>query len=303
MIHLSRDAIALLLTVMFVIVISVAIGYSLKLVNKGGVTIQDEMFAYQTSLILEDVLTMLQSSTELQNIADNNNSIEELSLFLSQASVIPFYAEGIDVLIKIKSARSKFNINDLNDSREANYLRQYCNKYMINSEYVTILFDVISGVKEDNSYNSAIFEENPNLYRDGLVSYNHLQKVNDFYTKEFHDNALKNIDFQNLFYFSKEKNSTYVLDLNYATAEVYEMLLGCSKERANDLHSGGGSYKTLQDLGLQEDEKARLSAFRVGFFEPYLSIEVELHKYKSTAVVHFEYDIKKKKGSHFVYKI
>jgi len=299
----SKNAIALLLTVMFVIVISVAIGYSLKLINDGGKSVKDEMFMYQTSLMIEDVMKMLQNSRELQSIADTNNSITDLNIFLTQASVIPFHAEGIDVLIKITSARSKFNVNDLNNSRQASYLRQYFNKYMINGEYVTILFDLINGIKEDNSYNSAIFEDDAYLYRDALVSYRHLQKVNDFYAREFHDNSLNNISLENLFYFSKDKNGSYTIDLNYATPEVWEMMLGCSSERAQELSVSGGAYEKMQDLGLQDDEKVRLQAFRVGFFEPYLFIDVELQKYGSSATISFEYDIKKKKGSNFVYKI
>jgi len=300
-----KNGIALLITVMFVIVISVAIGLGLKQINMASSSVKEELFSYQISLLLEDVLRMLQDSNDLKIIGESNNSITDLSLFLEQTQMIPFSTEGIDVMIKVQSARSKFNISDLNDSRKANYLTQYLNKYMINSDYVTILFDVISGVKEDDNYNSAIFEDNPSLFRDYLASYEHLQQLNRFYAKEFNDNHIKNINFKELFYFGmkSENNTSYKIDLNYATAEVWEMILGCSPERAKLFVQHNEVYEKKEDLDLDTEERVRLDAYSYSFFEPYLQVEVRFLKGKSEAKMSFEYDIKKKKGYNFAYEI
>lgn len=297
----SRKAIALLITMMFVIVISVAIGYGLKQINTASQSVKDENFMYQTSLLSEDVLKILQNSRDLQNIADSNDSIDELNIFLSTAEMIPFSVSGIDVMIHIHSARAKYNPRDLNNSLQAHYLKSYLMKNMINIEYVNILLDSVSGIKEDNSYNSAIFERNPQLFRDYIASYRQLEKINDFYMQEYNDNSLKKVDFKNLFYFSKDTNTS--IDLNYATAEVWEMMLGCEPQRALELHENGGIYTSKEDLNLNEEEKLRLSKYRTSFFEPYLQIDVELSQNGSSASISFEYDIKKKRGSNFVYEI
>jgi len=300
----SRDAIALLVTIMFVIVITVAIGFGLKQVNRASQTLNDENFMFQSSMFVEDILKILQTSTELQQIAENNNSIDELYMFLSEAAFIPFDSQGYDVVLQISSARAKFNPSTLNSYR-ADALRGYMSNYMVNSQYVDILVDSMSKIKEDNSYNSRIFDENPYLFRDYIASKEQLGIINDFYTTEYNDNALANIDFDELFYLSADKNTT--IDLNYATPAVWELILGVSKERAELLNYGGGSYTDIASLHLNSDEEERLLAFmkpvKPSFYEPILFIELTIRKNKSRAYISFEYNIKLRKGSNFAYEI
>lgn len=93
---------------MFVIVITVAIGYGLKQVNDASKTVKEENFLYQSNIIVEDILNILKNSKELQASVENNAS-SDLYLLLSQASFIPFEYEGVEILLKMKSARAKFN--------------------------------------------------------------------------------------------------------------------------------------------------------------------------------------------------
>ena len=297
----SRNAIALLITIMFVIVITVAIGFGLKQVNIASQIVKDENFTYQCQIILEDVLNILQTSKEVQMVSDDNSS-EGLFIFLSQAAFIPFESSGLEVILQISNARSKFNplLLKQNQARQ-DAMKQYLNNYRINNQYVDILVDNMSGVKEDNSYNSAIFDEKPYLFRDYVASAEHLEAINDFYAREYNDNSLKKINFDNLFYYSDD-NSTKI-DLNYATTEVWEMLLGTTKERAEFLTNGAGSYTDLTSLNLNSDELERLALFDTSFFEPILFVKVEISQNGSTSKINFEYDIKEKKGSNFVYDI
>jgi len=297
-----RQGIALLITIMFVIVISVAIGYGLKQVNEASSIVKKENFMYQSHIIVEDVLSILKTSNEVKMIGDDN-STSELFLFLSQAAFIPFESSGLEIVMKISSARAKFNplLLKANQVRQ-DAMRQYLNNYMVNSQYVDLLVDNISDIKEDNSYNSAIFDENPYLFRDYIASAKHLEKINDFYAKEFNDNSLSKVNFNNLFYYS-DNNSTKV-DLNYATTEVWEILLGTTKERAEFLSNGGGSYTDEASLGLNSDELERLNLFNIkSFFEPILFVELEISQNGASTSISFEYDIKEKKGSNFVYEL
>jgi len=286
---------------MFVIVITVAIGYGLKQVNEASKIVKNENFMYQSHIIVEDVLNILQTSQEIKIISDSNSS-EGLFLFLSQAAFIPFESSGLEIIMKISSARAKFNPLLLKENQiRQDAMKQYLNNYMINNQYVDILVDNISGIKEDNSYNSSIFDENPYLFRDYIVSAKHLEKINDFYAKEFNDNALSKVDFNNLFYYSDD-NSTKI-DVNYATTEVWEMLLTTTKERAEFLSDGAGSYTDEISLGLNSDELERLALFDVSYFEPILLIELEISQNGAFSNISFEYDIKEKKGSNFVYEL
>ena len=297
----KRNAIALLITIMFVIVITVAIGYGLKQVNEASKIVKNENFMYQSHIIVEDVLNILQTSQEIKIISDDNSS-EALFLFLSQAAFIPFENSGLEIIMKISSARAKFNPLLLKENQiRQDAMKQYLNNYMINNQYVDILVDNISGIKEDNSYNSSIFDENPYLFRDYIASAKHLEKINEFYAKEFNDNTLSKVNFNNLFYYSDD--NTTKIDVNYATTEVWEMLLTTSKERAEFLSNGAGSYTDEISLGLNSDELERLALFDVSYFEPILLVEVEISQNGTSSNISFEYNIKEKKGSNFVYEL
>lgn len=294
----GRSAIALLITLMFVIVITVAIGYGLKQVNDATKLVKQEQSLYQKNIIIEDILSILHNSADLQAAVDNS---ESFFLLLSQASFIPFEYEDVTILMKITSARGKFNPAML-DGNTGVLLRQYLANYNINSQYVDILLDNIGGIKVDNSYNSTIFDENPYLFRDNIASAKHLEIINDYYTKEYNDNALSNVDFNQLFYYTDDANIS--IDLNYATTEVWEFILGCSRERAEALNANGGLYTEIEDLNLNDDEKEILrTSFKTSFFEPIVQIELDITLNGEYSKMSFEYDIQKKKGSNFAYEI
>lgn len=304
----AKSGIALLITLLFVIVITVAIGTGMRQVNIASTEVKKENFTYQSSLVLEDVLKILKSAPELKEVADGNTS--ELYLFLLGAEYIPFSTAGIDIVVHVESARGKMNPKLLAKTEVAEIVREHLTYKNINSEYVTILIDSISGVKEDNSYASAIFNENPYLFRDYIASKEQLKMINRYYAQEYNENSLKNVDFEELFYFSdanvSDSNATttnYKIDVNYASQELWELLAGVSSERAEILSEGAGSYESREDLDLSDTEWERVEKFNISFYEPYLYVDVEIRKEESRAKISFEYDIKKNKGSNFVFKI
>lgn len=298
----SKNAIALLITVLFVMAITVAIGIGLKQVKEASFHVENENFMIQTSVLLEDVMQILKTSPQLNDM----NSSEKFFVFLSQASFIPLQSNGVKVNIELSSARSKFNVNTLMntttaDKNKVEALRIYLSKYMINSDYMNILLDNMGGVKEDLSYNSAIFNEKPYLFRDYIASFKHFNEINAYYEKTYHNNNLKNINFEKLFYFSNDKNNS--IDLNYATQQTWELILGCDKTRAEQLSLGAGAYASVDDLSLSEDENLSLSHFSTSFFEKFIDVTIKIEENSQNGKIMFEYDINKKKGSNFVYEI
>lgn len=306
---MHKKGIALLITLLFVIAITLSIGIGLKQVKSASTEVQNETFMLQTSMILDDVLRLLQTSKELDMIS-GDAKVEILNMFLSQSAFIPLEASDVKISLEIFSARGKLNLNALVDSNITNTeismqridsLKYYLNNYNINLAYGDILLDLLGGVKEDMSYNTDIFNEKPYLFRDYITSASHLNEVNDFYMKTYHDNNLKNVNFEKLFYFNSD--ITTKIDLNYATPDVWELLLGVDRLRAEELSSGGGAYTTLEDIELNDDEKDMLSRFKVSYFEPYLDVNIEIIQNSNMAKIHFEYDIQQKKGSNFSYEI
>lgn len=302
----SKKGIALLVTVLFIMAITVAIGVGLKQVKDASWHVENENFMFQASTIVEDILYILDESKELEQIVHNKSSAD-LFAFLYGVSFLPFESHGLKVNIQISSARSHFNINALMNTNgstinvdRVNALKEYLNQYRVNSNYVDILLDVMRGIKDDRGYDSAIFNEKPYLFRDYIVSQKHLEEINDFYMKTYH-HTLKNIDFTQLFYFSNDKSN--FIDLNYATAPIWDMMIGCDKEKAQKLASGGGEYTTLDNLSLSDKEKLALAKFQTSFFEPFLDVVITMTQNSKHAKIRFEYNIRTKKGSNFVYEI
>jgi len=296
---MRKNGIALLITLMFIIVITVAIGFGLKEVNKASTLLQKEKFLYQSSIIVEDILNILRNSKDL-DAAIKDNSIEGLYLFLSQSEFIPFKTGGLDVLLSIKSARSKFNPNTL-DAKNIDVLKAYMAEKQVSPEYVDLLLDAKGGMLEDGYYYTNLFTEEPELFRDYIASKKQLEKINNFYRMEYNDNNIKNIDFDQLFYYNSDKNTS--IDLNYATEATWELIAGVQKDRAETLALGAGMYTNVTDLELSDEELKNLSKFKTSFFEPILSVTIEIMEEKSSSKISFEYDIKKKKESNFVYEI
>jgi len=298
----SRRGIALLITLMFVIVISVAVGYNLMQVKNASHIVQKEKMLYQNSMILADVLEILKNSQEIQNIA-KDKSIDDLYLFLSRAQAIPLQLSSEKVTLVISSARKRFNINEL-DKRNETALREYFTRMMLSSAYVDVLKDCMrinQEKKQYNNYNSVIFDENPYLFREYIASKKHLDIINDFYLQEYGDENIKNIAFEKLFRFSKERNEA--IDLNYATPEVLMLLLGTTKDRADMIYTLPKPFKSLEDLHLDANEKTALTKFQTSFFEPYLHVEITIQRDKQFGRMRFDYDMNLRKGSNFALEI
>ena len=303
---IRRNAIALMITIFFVMAISLSLGIALKQVKEARTDIQKQDFLLQTNVILEDVLNILKSSEEMDAIV-KEDSADGLYVLLSQASFIPFEHSGIAITLELKSARSMININSVSDANgtnkeeRVNSFINYFKLFNVTSEYTSMLLDNISKVEEDMYYNSGIFDENPDMFRDYIVSQKHLDEINNYYMSYYNENSVSKIDFENLFYFSKDRASK--VDLNYATAETWRLLTGCDEIRAEELNFAGGSFTQVSDLNLSEEETISLGYFATSYYEPLLDIRVEVKEGDLSAKIRFEYDMKTKKGSNFVYEI
>ncbi len=300
----KRGAIALMITLFFIMAISVSLAIALKQVKTTTTEVSKQEFAMQSSMIVDDVLNLLKNSTELDAI----DTADALFIFLSEAAIIPFESNGVSIIIELSSARSMLNINTLvkvnftPETTKVNALRNYMSMYNVNSSYVDMIVDNMNKVKADNSYYSDIFNENPYLFRDYISSIKHLNTINDFYKKTYNEDSLSTIDFEKLFYFSKNRNTK--VDVNHATDETWRLLLGCDELRAQQLSLNAGAYATVEDIGLTPDELIAFNSFAMAsYFEKYLDVHLTVTRGDMSSKLRFEYDMNQKKGSNFVYEI
>ncbi len=295
-----------MITIFFVMAISLSLGIALKQVKEARSNVLKQDFLLQTNVILEDVLNILKGSAEIDAVI-KEESADALYVMLSQAAFIPFEHSGIAITLELKSARSMINVNAISDANATNSEERvnafinYFKLFNVSSEYTSILLDNVSKDKVDTYYNSGIFDENPYQFRDYIASQKHLDDINNYYMSYYNENSVSKIDFENLFYFSKDVQSK--VDLNYATAETWRLLTGCDELRAEELNFSGGGYAKVSDLNLSEEEALSLGYFQTSYYEPILDIRVEVTEGALSARIRFEYDMKTKKGSNFVYEI
>lgn len=303
-----RKGVALLVTLFFIIAITTALGISLSQLQKGSKEVYKGDRIIQSSALLEDILLLLKGSPELKMVKD----AETLNIMLLSASVIPFSAEGLEVMIGMKSEMGKLNINALKASIPSggtlydSVLIQRFNDYLLKREvqdpsYLSqILLDCMGGIKI--YYNSDIFDHEPQLYRDRIASAEHLSKILDFYARMRHDGSVYNVPWEELVRF--DDNSSTDLDANYVSAELWQMILpDISEERALELAGGETVYGSLEDLSVSEEELAALAPFHVGTYVPRIRVSVDMTEHNSSVRMGFVYDINSTTAKEFSYAI
>lgn len=305
----QKRGIALLITAMFVIIISVAIGFALKQVNDSAKYVALENQTYQDFIFVEDVLKILRSSAELKSASDNNSSSELNTFLVMLQDGVPLNFQGVSVILKVQSARSKFAINTLQKD-QLEYLLEYFNRYNVRNDYVDLLKDSLPALREEGYFNTTLFEREPTLFRDYIASMKHLKKINKFYKQEYQDDSLNAIDFDQLFSFTYEQNASTqsaTIDLNYATAATWELLIGVDADRATELAAHEDIYENFEEFDkvatLNESEKQRLGKFGYSFFEPFLYVKIDIIKENLISHVSFEYNMKSGEVNNFAYEI
>ena len=294
---LQKRGIALLVTVFFIMLITLSLGVALKTIKKANNSINNEQFIFQSAMILDDVLHILKNSPELEQVT----SAQNLSTFLLSSESIPFQSNGIEVIIKFSSARSKINPNTLKNTASLDAFKNFLNTRGISTVYADFLFDSMGGIREDQTYTTEIFNKNPEMFRDYIASQKHLEAINDLYINTYHDINLKSMNTKDFFYVSPDTNSS--IDLNFATAQTYEILLACDAYRAEALSIDERVREKIEDLQLSDEEKINLARFQTSFFEPYLDVTIDIRQNNHSSHIIFEYNVKSKKGFHFVFEV
>lgn len=292
-----RPAIALLITLFFVISVTAAVGVSIIQLRLSAKQVREGKCLIQSSMILDDLLKLLKTTPLLDQVKD----AQSMQYFLENASIIPVALENLNVKININSAMGHFNINTLSyfkPFQEA--LSGYMLQYEISDvEYFKdLLIDCMSGQK--NEYRTDIFDAMPWLYRKRIVSMAHLEQIIDYYVLTRHDNNIRKIPWKQLIRFAPSGDR--MIDANYITPQLWQLLLpDITEDIAVDLASNEFVYEKSQDLSLADEDLAQLERFDLSYYLPRTLIEVDVRRNDQNVHVAFEYDLKLKQGGNFDY--
>ena len=295
----KRNAIALLITLFFVISITAAVSISLSQYQKGGEALNKSRFLVQSSTIMEDVLGMLQTMQEVKEIKD----AQSLWVFLQGNTVLPIDAEGVQVLIDITSAHGKLNINELSSSETLqNLLSEYLLRYNVQDiAYLNaLLLDCMRS--QQPIYATQIIDTMPWMYHDRIANAEHLKQILAFYTQTRHDNSVQNVPWEKLFRFAE--NGSSEIDMNYATADLWQLMIPeLKEEKAVLLTQNTEPYENEESIDLDLETQQTLAEFGVGYYTPVLNVDISIAKGDLEARIILEYAIDTKEVKVLTYAI
>ena len=293
----KRPAIALLITLFFVISVTAAVGVSIIQLRLSAKQVREGKCLIQSSMVLDDLLKLLKTTPVLDQVKD----AESMQYFLQNASIIPVSLENLNVKINIDSAMGRFNINTLSYFKP---FQEALSGYMVQYEisdvayFQDLLIDCMSSKRSE--YRTDIFDAMPWLYRERIVSMAHLEQIIDYYVLNRHDNNIRKIPWEQLVRFSPSRDRK--VDANYITPQLWQLLLPEITEGiAIDLASNEFLYEKDGDLSLADEELEKLEPFALSYYLPRTLIEVDVKRNDQNVHVAFEYDLKLKKGGNFDY--
>ncbi|NOQ31450.1 MAG: hypothetical protein GQ570_10030 [Helicobacteraceae bacterium] len=307
---MQKKGIALLVTLFFITAIMAIVGVSMHYYNKASSNVAESHLIVQGDAIMSDVITFLQNSEDVKSVSD----AESLQLFLSTSSLIPIQKDSLSLVVMIQSASDRFNINDLKNFNEDLNIEfeEYLVKQGVSDPlfFMDLLRDSMSGVKEN--YLSELFVDKPTLYKERLTSQEHLDEILDFYVMRRYENSVKTIPWSEAVTFN-ETNSTFI-DPNYMPIEVWKMLIPrlstIETQMIVDNEELFKDDQELLDIGLSEQEVAKLHKFNLTYFSPIVRVILKVSKGERTLNIEFQYNLqtsqvykKTVKGSIFEFNI
>ncbi len=300
---MKRKAVALLVTLFFVMTISAVIAYLLHTLDSAKQSVRNQELMIQSMISVDDIEKIFQNNPQIDNLVEQKSQ-DALYLLIAQMQNLSLFLNGMHFTLTLQSARSTFNVHHLITSKKEPVMQRIyaLKRFLVTNDiadevFVDILVDALIGKKLDQSYYSELFFDKPLFFQEGLVSYGQFLVLLDYYATKYHDRRVYAFEWQKLFNFStSQKNS---VDLNYATAFVWQLFLGCSKERGVELATQEIIAKSLDDFGLTHEEKKAIKVFDYNFFMPVVTVEIAIIKNRKGSHIKFEYDLAQKKAGSF----
>lgn len=300
----QREGIVLLMTLFFIIAITLVVGVSLTQVETAREELGESRFLAQSAIALEDVLAIMPQTERFGTVSD----AASLNFFLSTVPVVPLETGKLNGMLRFESARGKVNINTLGNSNKAfkTYLEYYLSeRYNVqDAAYLTHLFlDAMSGYKEEG-YHTDLFDRMPWMFRDRIADAEHLQQILDFYVQNRHDGSVHQVPWDKLVRFDDHNRTA--IDANYITPELWSLL---QPQLSNDeialLTAPPLPYEKSEELPVNEALRGKLvSDFNIVTFDPTVQVTLTLHEgERQQSAVTFEYNMKTKQARNFDYAI
>jgi len=281
-----RKSIALLVTLFFILSISVVVSYILEIQKRSFELLETSKDITQLQALSLDVKKIIKKIPQINDINDSEN----LANFLDSFSQIPLpISDDLIANIEISSAANKININSYpkwTAKQKELFLNYLQNRYQLSQAqfFLDIIQDLTTNKK--NYYPlTSILNDNPKFGESGIYGFDEFMMAIDYYIKNSLDYNILNIPWKKIITFSEDE-----IDLNQMDRELWFLFLPSRSE--DDIKNlKNRIYKNIKDIELDDEEKKILKSFNVKAFVPKIDIEIKIKNQK----IKLEYDISKKK--------
>ena len=281
-----RKSIALLVTLFFILSISVVVSYILEIQTRSFELLETSKDITQLQALSLDIKKIIKKIPQINDI----NSSEDLADFLDNFSQIPLLiSDDLVANIEISSAASKININLFSKwtaKQKEIFLNYLQNRYQLSQPqfFLDIIQDLTTNKK--NYYPlTPILNDNPKFGKSGIYDFDEFMIAVDYYIKNSLDFHILNVPWRKIITFSGNE-----IDLNQMDKELWYLFLpNRGEDEIENLKSN--IYEKIDDVDISDEEKKILKSFNVKTFVPKIDIKIEIKNKK----IEFEYDISKKK--------
>jgi len=298
----SRPAIALIITLFFIMAMTLLVGISSSLSDRALKRVEKERFLIQANRISADVVTMLTQMTKDMNGSDDLAMLIDLPVLLDDE------VSGMYVEITFESASSRLNINSLVDEN-GTIQKEYYNlleNILINNQvldpslFLALVADTIDSDIKERIVDSEIASLDPFYSNGEIIDMRHFNKIIRMYIEMRDDLAIKQIPWSKIISTVGEK-----VDINHITPELFtEIFPNFAPDEVIEYTLGReNTYNAMEDLEVDDITKEHLEKLGVSFYEPLVKCEVLLKVNEQTGIITFYYDLSGKNASEFNIKI
>jgi len=294
----SRSAIALIITLFFIMAMTLLVGISSGLSDRALKRVEKERFLIQANRISHDVVTMLNQITKDLNGSDDLDMLIDLPVLLDDE------VSGMHVEITFESASSRLNINSLVDEN-GTIQKEYYNlleSVLINNQvldpslFLSLVADTIDSDIEERVVDSEIATLDPFYSNGEIIDMKHFNKIIQKYIQMRDDLAINQIPWSKLIS-TVGKN----IDINHVTPELFaEIFTNFAPDEVLEYTLGRKeTYNKMEDLEVDDFTKEYLQKLGISFYEPLIKCNVLLKVNEQTGIISFYYDLSGKNASEF----
>lgn len=290
----KRAGIVLLITLFFIVLITLLIGENFKTTQKQFENSTKLNFLTQSNLLLLDLERAFQKS--VANIGNR----DDLNVLLNMPFDFSDKSSDIDFSLKFKSAQNGLHFGRLNDNNDTiaemyqevlGYILRDANVYdpMF---FIALLQDTYDKDTEERIFGSELSLRD-NRFRNGsLDSKKQFDTILDFYAKEREDTNIYNISWDEIVSFRDRE-----VDINYISPLLLRALLPTMPSyQATSLTTQKEELiSSIDELDIYESQKERLKIFNVVSYGPSLECSVEFRLRDDILLADFIYNIGDKK--------